>query len=169
MKYLVFLHILMSYICAWQQSLLFTLLFVLGSICWYRNWPLIESQSDTEDEDQAVSKIDCPLCTRDASVEDFSKRVFTDAQRKRHFGDEDQSKQLPSEKVVITQVVNVGRIHFGYCREHKVKWKLGENLFSSWRHETAEDWQANAAFLAGYREIAPDLQQVRARKEAAAV
>jgi hypothetical protein len=33
---------------------------------------------------------------------------------------------------------NAGRSHRAYCREHKVSWLIGSNLFSSWRHETNE-------------------------------
>jgi hypothetical protein len=37
----------------------------------------------------------------------------------------------------------VGRSHWFLCDEHKVKWLVGANLFSSWRHETEEEqWQA---------------------------
>jgi hypothetical protein len=49
--------------------------------------------------------------------------------------------------------LNVGRSHWFVCREHKVKWLAGSNLFSSWREETEEDWRRNAATLAEYREV----------------
>lgn len=32
--------------------------------------------------------------------------------------------------------VNVGRSHWFYCKEHRVCWCVGSNLFSSWRYET---------------------------------
>jgi hypothetical protein len=32
--------------------------------------------------------------------------------------------------------INVGRSHWFFCKEHRVKWCAGANLFSSWRHET---------------------------------
>jgi hypothetical protein len=32
--------------------------------------------------------------------------------------------------------INIGRGHWFYCREHKVKWCAGSNLSSSWRNET---------------------------------
>jgi hypothetical protein len=32
--------------------------------------------------------------------------------------------------------LNVGREHYFYCAEHKVRWWAGSNLFSSWRYET---------------------------------
>ena len=35
--------------------------------------------------------------------------------------------------------VNVGRTHVFYCKEHKVSWCAGANLFSTWRYETEEE------------------------------
>jgi len=32
--------------------------------------------------------------------------------------------------------MNIGKGHWFYCKEHKVKWCVGANLFSSWQHET---------------------------------
>jgi len=32
--------------------------------------------------------------------------------------------------------INAGRSHWFFCKEHRVKWCVGANLFSSWRHET---------------------------------
>ena len=51
--------------------------------------------------------------------------------------------------------MNTGREHWAYCDEHKTKWIVGSNLFSSWREQTEEDWSANAKYLADYREIVP--------------
>ena len=34
--------------------------------------------------------------------------------------------------------LNVGRTHWFYCKEHKKRWCVGSNLFSSWRDETEE-------------------------------
>ena len=52
-------------------------------------------------------------------------------------------------------MLNIERNHYGLCHEHKVKWYIGANLFSAWRHETEEQWIANAAILEGYKEIEP--------------
>jgi hypothetical protein len=35
--------------------------------------------------------------------------------------------------------VNVGRYHYGYCKTHKTRWGIGENLFSDWKYETEEE------------------------------
>jgi len=35
--------------------------------------------------------------------------------------------------------VNVGRGHWFFCIEHRVKWYAGSNLFSSWHDETEEE------------------------------
>jgi hypothetical protein len=34
---------------------------------------------------------------------------------------------------------NLGREHWFFCAEHKVKWYVGSSLFSGWREETVED------------------------------
>jgi hypothetical protein len=38
--------------------------------------------------------------------------------------------------------INIGRGHWYLCKEHKVRWFVGENLFSSWRDETEEEQRA---------------------------
>jgi hypothetical protein len=35
--------------------------------------------------------------------------------------------------------VNAGKSHRFYCKEHKVSWCAGSNLFSSWRHQTEDE------------------------------
>jgi hypothetical protein len=35
--------------------------------------------------------------------------------------------------------LNIGESHWFFCREHKLKWCVGWNLFSSWQHETEEE------------------------------
>jgi hypothetical protein len=35
--------------------------------------------------------------------------------------------------------INVGRSHWMSCAEHKVKWCVGENLFSHWRDQTEDE------------------------------
>ena len=35
--------------------------------------------------------------------------------------------------------INVGRSHWFYCKEHRVKWCVGANLFSSWRYQTEDE------------------------------
>jgi hypothetical protein len=32
--------------------------------------------------------------------------------------------------------------HWMFCREHKTRWCIGSNLFSSWRHETEAEQRA---------------------------
>ena len=32
--------------------------------------------------------------------------------------------------------INVGRGHWFYCQEHRVKWFIGSNLFSWWREQS---------------------------------
>jgi hypothetical protein len=47
-------------------------------------------------------------------------------------------------------ILNVGRIHFAVCHEHKVYWPVGSNLFSGWRDEEPETWEANKKLLETY-------------------
>jgi hypothetical protein len=38
--------------------------------------------------------------------------------------------------------INIGRGHWFYCAQHKIKWCVGENLFSGWQDETEEQQRA---------------------------
>jgi hypothetical protein len=51
--------------------------------------------------------------------------------------------------------LNFHRDHWFVCDEHEVRWWVGSNLFSSWRDETEEDWEANGQLLMGYRQVKP--------------
>ncbi len=53
--------------------------------------------------------------------------------------------------------LNAERVHFFICNKHKTRWRIGENLFSSWHEETEADWRDNAKRLASYREVKPML------------
>jgi len=37
--------------------------------------------------------------------------------------------------------LNVGRSHWFICEEHRVRWCIGANIFSSWRDETESEQQ----------------------------
>jgi len=50
---------------------------------------------------------------------------------------------------------NLRRNHFFVCHEHRVKWIVGENLFSSWRQETPDDWERNAKRFSEYADVEP--------------
>lgn len=56
---------------------------------------------------------------------------------------------------------NLHRNHFFVCHEHRVKWFVGENIFSSWRHQTPHNWERNAKSVASYADVRP----VQAPKE----
>lgn len=53
--------------------------------------------------------------------------------------------------------LNAGRTHVFFCDEHKTRWTVGSNLFSSWRDETEEEqreaWDSRG--LEFYREVEP--------------
>lgn len=51
--------------------------------------------------------------------------------------------------------LNIGRDHFFICHAHRVKWCVGESLFSSWRSETEEHWARNYQILALYQDVEP--------------
>ena len=51
--------------------------------------------------------------------------------------------------------VNVKRAHANVCTHCNVFWWIGANLFSSWQHETEDDWRRNAALLDSCREVEP--------------
>jgi hypothetical protein len=53
--------------------------------------------------------------------------------------------------------INVSRSHWFLCDEHKVKWCVGCNLFSSWREESEQE-QEEAYYRLGidrYTEVKP--------------
>jgi hypothetical protein len=43
--------------------------------------------------------------------------------------------------------LNIGKGHWFYCSEHKIRWCIGSNLFSSWQDETEEDQRTAYAAL----------------------
>ena len=49
--------------------------------------------------------------------------------------------------------LNLRRDHYCICEKHKVCWCVGSNSFSSWHHETEEDWERNRKMLEGYEEV----------------
>jgi hypothetical protein len=50
---------------------------------------------------------------------------------------------------------NIGRTNWMYCKEHRVKWQVGENLFSGSGEQTEEQWFENHKLLKDFREIEP--------------
>ena len=50
---------------------------------------------------------------------------------------------------------NFGRAHYFVCHEHRVKWFVGANLFSSWRQESRSDWDQNAEKFGIYADVEP--------------
>ena len=51
--------------------------------------------------------------------------------------------------------LNIHRDNLVACHDHKVCWKVGENLFSSWRDEDPEVWHANWKLLKDYNWVTP--------------
>ena len=50
---------------------------------------------------------------------------------------------------------NIGANHWLYCPEHKCKWLVGANLFSSWKEMTEAGSMENAEYLREFLEIEP--------------
>ena len=55
---------------------------------------------------------------------------------------------------------SIGRDHWFVCHQHKTKWWIGSNLFSSWRELTEEEHTRNYYRLCDYREVEPLPQNV---------
>ena len=49
--------------------------------------------------------------------------------------------------------LNIGRAHWMVCDKCRIKWLMGENLFSSWRGQSEETWKANAEEIADYKAV----------------
>ena len=53
--------------------------------------------------------------------------------------------------------LNDWKEHWLVCHRHKTKWRIGDNLFSSWKHETEADWARNRVVLSTYRLVEPSI------------
>ena len=51
--------------------------------------------------------------------------------------------------------LNVGRAQWVICHRHRVKWLLGDGVFSSWRDDPPEVHEKNGDLLACYGEVSP--------------
>jgi hypothetical protein len=52
-----------------------------------------------------------------------------------------------------TGVLSIGRDHWFYCDEHRTKWWVGSNLFSSWREMTEAEFDANREHLKDFTKV----------------
>ena len=57
-------------------------------------------------------------------------------------------------------LINFGRTHVCFCKQHRTRWSPGSNLYSSWRHETEDEQREAAAFMFGadaneWRDVEP--------------
>jgi hypothetical protein len=54
--------------------------------------------------------------------------------------------------------INIGSVHVFLCREHKLKWCVGSNLFSCWRHQTEDEQRQiyDRLGVGDFTEIQPD-------------
>ncbi len=50
---------------------------------------------------------------------------------------------------------NVGPAHWLVCREHRVRWWIGENLFRAWRTETSMEWEGTRRWLGDFQIVEP--------------
>jgi|GEM_PF-3891133 len=53
--------------------------------------------------------------------------------------------------------MNIGKSHWFYCAEHKTTWCAGDNLLSSWQHETEDEQrqQFDSIGLGSFTEVKP--------------
>ena len=61
--------------------------------------------------------------------------------------------------------LNVGGNHWFVCDAHSTCWSVGYNLFSSWRDESEDVWQANEERLRTMKIVEPVHQTVEAAAE----
>ena len=50
---------------------------------------------------------------------------------------------------------NLHREQWFVCHEHQTRWFAGENILSTWRSESPEDWQQNITDIGHYRIVYP--------------
>lgn len=51
------------------------------------------------------------------------------------------------------EYTNVRSDHWFFFHDHKTKWRIGSNLFSSWCDEIEKDWTRNRYRLTGYMAV----------------
>ena len=56
--------------------------------------------------------------------------------------------------------VNLGKEHWFICREHKMKWFGGSNMFDGWENQTVAQTLGIEAMLNDYQEVLPNRQNV---------
>ena len=48
---------------------------------------------------------------------------------------------------------NIGREHWGFCDTCRIKWCIGENLFSGWREQSDKVFEENRDFLKNFEDL----------------
>lgn len=56
---------------------------------------------------------------------------------------------------VLTGIMNVGAVHWGYCGRHRHRWWVGTDLFADWRRQDAQEWARNAFHLQDFTRVEP--------------
>lgn len=51
--------------------------------------------------------------------------------------------------------INIGRVHWFVCHEHRARWCIGSNLSSTWMDQTEDDWARDCERIRAYAEIEP--------------
>jgi len=60
--------------------------------------------------------------------------------------------------------LNLGKEHWFICREHKMKWFAGANLFEGWKDQTVAQTQSIEILLRNYKEVLPDRHSDKGQK-----
>ncbi len=56
--------------------------------------------------------------------------------------------------------VNLGAEQWCICRDHKMKWLLGENLFEGWQNQAISEYLLIEQMLSQYKEVLPVREKV---------
>lgn len=99
----------------------------------------------TKPDDRATSTFDIPQLL--TSVHDMSHNEIGD------FGGCPKCGKC-------NEYLNYRRSHWFICLEHRLCWQAGENLFSTWRHESPEDWERNAVILRTCQVVEPAYEPI---------
>jgi len=79
---------------------------------------------------------------------DMLRRQRPEERRPEHFDD-----GCPACGRVGGKYLNIVKDHWKYCKRHGLRWHIGYNLFSSWQHETEDDWARNEEVLIRCRAV----------------
>jgi hypothetical protein len=123
-------------------------------------WTLIQKTTGQDIAFLAEVAKHFPTATEDQTVEAvaMARELYKLIDRQCHLvGRQDDGFGLCPVCHQTDGYANAGRSHRAYCKEHRVSWLIGANLFSDWRDQTEEEQRAiwEDIGLSTFKDIVP--------------